>query len=158
MHWLIETVVLVLKAAVFCVWGTLKAIFPSCRSKKTRPDFSADICLITGAGQGLGRELALKFAECGATIILWDINREKIEAVADEILEMGNEVFAYVVDCGDRKQVYRAANKVREQVGDVAILINNAGVVSGKKLLENSDAAIEKTFQVNTLAHYWVSP
>lgn len=158
MNRLVETVLLILKASVFFVWAIIKALIPKCRSNKARPDFGADICLVTGGGQGLGRDLALKFAECGATMVLWDINKDKMEAVADKIREMGNEVFTYLVNCGDRKQVYRAANQVREQIGDVAILVNNAGVVSGKKLLENSDAAIENTFKVNTLAHYWVSP
>jgi len=53
-------------------------------------------------------------------------------------------------------QVYRAAKKVREDVGNVSILVNNAGVLSGKRIWESSDASIEKTFQVNTLAHFWV--
>ena len=156
MHWLLEPIFLLLKAIVLTIWGVIKACLPRC-CFKSRADFSADICLVTGAGQGLGRELALKFAESGSTMVLWDINQEKLEAVAEEIAEMGNEVFTDVVDCGNRHQVYRAANKVKEDVGDVAILVNNAGVVSGKKIWESSDKAIEKTFQVNTLAHFWVS-
>ncbi len=41
-------------------------------------------------------------------------------------------------------------------MGDITILVNNAGIVTGKRFLESSDSAIEKTFQVNTLAHFWV--
>ena len=46
--------------------------------------------------------------------------------------------------------------KVKETVGDVTMLINNAGVVSGKHLLKCSDASIQRTFDVNVLAHFWV--
>lgn len=156
MYWLLEIIVCLFKALFYTVIGLFRAILPSCRSKL--PDLSADVCLVTGAAQGLGRQLALKFAECGATMVLWDINEEKVFSVAEEVRALGNEAFAYVCDCSNREEVYRVAERVRREVGDVAILVNNAGVVSGKRLLENSDANIEKTFQVNTLAHYWVSP
>ena len=155
---LCEAVVLIVKALFFSIWGIIRAVFPTCRSKSL-PDYSADICLVTGAGQGLGRQLAFKFAETGATMVLWDINEEKVKAVADEIQAMGNEdmeVFFYVCDCSKREDVYRVAEQVREEIGDVAILVNNAGVVTGKKFVEIEDSEIEKTFQVNTLAHFWV--
>lgn len=154
MYWLIEVVVCLAKATFYTILGVVKALLPRCNSKL--PDFSADVCLVTGAAQGLGRQLALKFAECGATMVLWDINEEKVFSVAEEVRALGNEAFAYVCDCSNREEVYRVAERVKREVGDVAILVNNAGVVSGKRLLESSDTAIEKTFQVNTLAHYWV--
>lgn len=46
---------------------------------------------------------------------------------------------------------------MKRDVGDVTILVNNAGVVSGKKLMDTPDEKVEMTFQVNTLAHFWVS-
>lgn len=46
--------------------------------------------------------------------------------------------------------------KVKKEIGDVNILVNNAGIVSGKKLLELDDSEIERTFKVNTMAHFWV--
>jgi len=155
MRWLCDVVVYLLKVLAYTLWGGFRALFP-CRSRKL-PDFSADVCLVTGAGHGLGRLLAMKFAECGATLVLWDINEEGVHAVADEIREMGNEVFPYVCDCSKKEEVYRVAAQVKEEVGDVAILVNNAGVVSGKRFVENDDASVERTFGVNTLAHFWVN-
>ena len=76
--------------------------------------------------------------------------------MADEIREMGNEVFAYVCDCSKREEVYRMADQVREEVGDVAVLVNNAGIVSGKKFMDSVDSETEKVFGVNALAHFWV--
>lgn len=46
--------------------------------------------------------------------------------------------------------------QVRQEVGDVTILINNAGIVTGKKFMDSPDTLIEKTLQVNTMAHFWV--
>lgn len=153
--WLCQVVVCLIKVTLYTIWGALKALLPTYGCAKL-PDFSADVCLVTGAGQGLGRQLALKFADCGATLVLWDINEEKVFSVAEEVRALGNEAFAYVCDCSKREEVYRVAERVKREVGDIAILVNNAGVVSGKRLLESSDATIENTFQVNTLAHYWV--
>ena len=76
--------------------------------------------------------------------------------MADEIREMGNDVFAYVCDCSKREEVYRTAHQVREEVGNVAVLVNNAGIVGGKKFLDSIDSQTEKVFEVNALAHYWV--
>ena len=121
------------------------------------PDLSADVCVVTGAGQGLGRHLALQLAECGATLVLWDINEEKVHAVAREIRERGGEAHSYVVDCSEREEVYRAAATVREKIGDVAVLINNAGISYVASYVDGNvtDEQIVKTFSVNALALYW---
>lgn len=59
------------------------------------------------------------------------------------------------MDVSDREAVYRTAHRVREEIGPVDILINNAGIVCCKTMLELPDKAIENTFAVNILAHYW---
>ena len=125
--------------------------------RRSLPDFSADIALVTGAAQGLGREIAFKLAQCGATLVLWDINDEKVRGVCDELKALGRKAFAYRVDCSKREDIYAAADRVKEEVGNVSILVNNAGVVSGKNVLELGDDQIELTMRVNTLAHFWVS-
>ncbi len=57
----------------------------------------------------------------------------------------------------DREQVYARADEVRGVAGDVDVLVNNAGIVSGRPLLELSDECIERTFAVNTLALFWTT-
>ena len=119
---------------------------------------SKEVILITGAGSGIGRSLSQKFAKLGATVVLWDINKSANDAVAEEInSKTPNKAFPYKCDCTKREEVYRVAEQVKKDVGDVTILINNAGVVSGKKFMDLPDDKIELTFQVNSIAHFWVN-
>ena len=118
-------------------------------------DLTNAVTLITGGGLGLGRLMALKLAKRGAKIVLWDIKKPNMDKVLDELQLAGHQAHGYVVDVGDRKQVYEAADKVRAEVGDVDLLINNAGIVSGRPLLDLPDEKIEATFRVNSLALFW---
>ena len=122
-----------------------------------KKDVSKEIVLITGAGSGIGRALSLKFAGLGATVVLWDINKSANDAVAQEInSKTPKKADSYQCDCSKREDVYRVAEQVKKDVGDVTILINNAGVVSGKNLQDIPDDKIELTFKVNSSAHFWV--
>jgi all-trans-retinol dehydrogenase (NAD+) len=70
--------------------------------------------------------------------------------------DQGYECNGYVVDISDREKVYEAAKRVQQEVGHVDVLINNAGIVTCRTFLELSDKAIETTYAVNILSHYWV--
>ncbi|XP_040180738.1 17-beta-hydroxysteroid dehydrogenase 13-like [Rana temporaria] len=118
---------------------------------------SGDIVLITGSGHGIGRLVALEFAKLQSIVVLWDINKEGVEETADLCRKLGAKAHASVVDCSKRNDIYAAAEKVKSQVGDVDILINNAGVVFGVEFLNLKDDQIEKTFEVNILAHFWTT-
>lgn len=151
-------VVYILKCIFFFIWDTLKACFSSCTGRRSQLDFSRDICLVTGAAQGLGRLFAKELARRHAVLVLLDIQEEKLKQVVDEIcLETGANVHAYVCDCSKREDIYRVAEKVKQEVGDVSVLINNAGILSGQTIMETADETIERTFNINTLAHFWVS-
>ena len=64
------------------IWGALLALLGCLRSGARRPDLTSDdVALVTGAGQGLGRHLALLLADCGATLVLWDIDKEKVRVM-----------------------------------------------------------------------------
>ncbi|HEY7699722.1 MAG TPA: SDR family oxidoreductase, partial [Vicinamibacteria bacterium] len=108
--------------------------------------------LVTGAASGLGRRLALSIARRKGILVLWDLNREGLEKVAGEIRELGSKAETAVVDVSNREAVYEAS---RRSHGAIDVLINNAGVVSGKGLLEIPDEKIERTFAVNTLSLFW---
>lgn len=109
--------------------------------------------LITGAGSGIGRLMALEAARRGALIAVWDRDKAGADETVRLVEEAGGAARATVVDITDRVAVASAA----EREGAVDVVINNAGVVTGTTLLEASDEAIERTFQVNTLALFWVT-
>ena len=96
--------------------------------------------LVTGGGNGLGRRLAIGAARRGAHVVVWDVSAERAGTVRDEIRAHGLLADAHTVDVTDKAAV-RAAAKA---TGDVDVLVNNAGVVSGQPLLDADDAAIER--------------
>lgn len=121
-----------------------------------RKNVSGEIVLITGAGSGIGRLLAVKFASLGATVVLWDINQEGLNSTVRLARESGaGRIHSYVCDCSKRQDIYRVADQVKKEVGDVSILINNAGIVIGKRFLDSPDSLVEKTMEVNIMAHFW---
>lgn len=114
--------------------------------------------LITGAANGIGRLMSLECAKRGAEVVAWDIHDGRLQALMDALKNISPSRHAgYLCDVSDREVVYETAEKVREDGGSIDILINNAGIVSGAPLLEIPDERIEATFQVNTLALYWVT-
>eukprot|EP00112_Aurelia_sp_Birch-Aquarium-sp1_P006699 Seg1734.1 transcript_id=Seg1734.1/GoldUCD/mRNA.D3Y31 product="Epidermal retinol dehydrogenase 2" protein_id=Seg1734.1/GoldUCD/D3Y31 len=141
----------------FIVWyqvccSLLKLILPG------KPkDVSGEIVLITGAGSGIGKLMALRFASLGSVVVCCDVNSVANEQTVDEIKEAGGEAHGYVFDCSNRDDVYSVAKKIKRDVGDVSILVNNAGIVSGKKFMDTPDDLIVKTFEVNTISHFWTT-
>jgi all-trans-retinol dehydrogenase (NAD+) len=119
--------------------------------------FAGKTVLVTGAASGIGRLMALGAARRGAALVLWDVQAEPLEMVAKEIENDGGTAYTYVCDVGDRLAVERVADEVRRDGHRVDVLVNNAGVVSGRAFLDLTDEDIERTFRVNTFAHYWTA-
>ncbi|MBC8277810.1 MAG: SDR family oxidoreductase [FCB group bacterium] len=109
--------------------------------------------LITGAASGIGRQLALMMLERKATVVAWDVDAERLDNLKQD--SGSDKLFTYQVDLTDRDSIYDTAEKVKAEAGLVDVLINNAGIVSGKPFLECTDEQIEATMQVNIMAHFW---
>jgi len=128
---------------------------------KPKKNLVGEIVVITGGGSGIGRLLAMKLAQHGCRLALWDIDEKAAEAVAKEIHAdtralYGTACKAYGIDITNRKRVYALAERVKADFGGpVDILVNNAGIVTGKGLLETSDERISKLFEVNAISHFW---
>ncbi|XP_045181114.1 protein dhs-3-like [Mercenaria mercenaria] len=155
-----ESVVDIIKGILKCLvlvvyyWivAILKAILPTNMQAK---DVSGETVLITGAGSGIGRLMAVRFAKLKCRLVLWDVNQKGNEETLSMCREYGVTAKAYKIDLCDRDDVFNVANKVKEEVGQIDILVNNAGIVTGKKFLDCSDTMIQKTMEVNTMAHFW---
>ena len=120
-------------------------------AKGTR--LSGATLLVTGGGRGLGRRLALGAAARGSGVVIWAADAERGAAARDEIRPAGGAADSQAVDVTDNQAVKAAA----ELAGPVDIVVNNAGVVSGRRLLEAAEQDIERTMQVNVLSLYWVT-
>lgn len=90
-------------------------------------DLTGRVALITGAGQNVGRGIALTFAAHGATVVVNDFYAERAEAVAREIKDAGGKAIALQADVTDAESVKTMAARALEQLGRIDILINNAG-------------------------------
>lgn len=114
--------------------------------------------LITGSASGIGRLMAQKIAARGANVIMWDINLQGLEELSDQLERWGYHASAYhQCDLSDKEEIQDTARRVLAERGPVDVLINNAGIVSGKPLLELTDEAIERTFNINALALFWTT-
>lgn len=117
------------------------------------------VVLITGAGSGIGRLMAVEAARRGArAVIVWDINAEAGEETAGLAADAATaprfRSGAFTVDVTDARRVHEAAEQTLREYDRVDILINNAGILAGKPLLETTDEEVQRSFAVNTIAHY----
>lgn len=135
--------------------GCFKAILPS--NILPRKSVENEIVLITGAGSGIGRLMALEFGKLKAKIIIWDINEVGSKETMEQLKEIGVECWSYKVDISKKEEIYKVAEKVKSEVGDVDLLINNAGIVSGKKLFDCDDNLMELTMAVNVTSHFFTT-
>ncbi len=114
--------------------------------------------LITGGASGIGRLTALGLARLGGRVSVWDIHRENLDKVVGELGAAGKETArGFLCDVSRRENVYRVAEETKSAAGAVDILINNAGIVSGKSILDVPDDKVEATFAINTLSLFWTA-
>lgn len=107
-------------------------------------DFRGKVCVVTGAGSGIGRALALELGRRGARLAISDVNGE---AAADTARLCGAE--SYGLDVSDRAAVFAHAEEVRERFGVVNLVVNNAGVAMHQDVLETSVEDYEWIMGIN---------
>ncbi|MBM3300067.1 MAG: SDR family NAD(P)-dependent oxidoreductase, partial [Deltaproteobacteria bacterium] len=91
-----------------------------------RPDLSGKAAIVTGAGKGIGRAIALGLAECGAKVVLAARTTSEIDAVADEIKSRGFEALARTTDLMQTEQIDALVEAAAGAFGGIDILVNNA--------------------------------
>jgi 3-oxoacyl-[acyl-carrier protein] reductase len=113
------------------------------------PQLDNQIAVITGAGRGIGRAIALKFASEGAHIVSVSRNAENAEKVAGEVRALGRKAWAYAVDVADSAAVLAATEKILIEAGKVDILVNNAGITRDGLLMRLSEEDWDAVLDTN---------
>ncbi|KZT06430.1 retinal short-chain dehydrogenase reductase [Laetiporus sulphureus 93-53] len=109
-------------------------------------DWGEQIVVITGGASGMGELIANTCAVRNVTVVVLDVN---------PIVTENYNINYYKCDVSKWEEVEAVSKKIIEDIGHPTILINNAGVVQGKLLLDLTPEDIQQTFSVNTLAHFW---
>jgi 2-hydroxycyclohexanecarboxyl-CoA dehydrogenase len=107
------------------------------------------VAVVTGAGSGMGRSIAERFAREGAAVAVWDINGEGAAETAKAITDAGNKGIAITADCSDERAIKAAAARTREEFGPISILVNNAGIGPFKSYLKISEELWDRTIRIN---------
>jgi NAD(P)-dependent dehydrogenase (short-subunit alcohol dehydrogenase family) len=115
----------------------------------TATDLAGKAAVVTGAGRGIGRSIALGLADEGMRVALAARSDDEISAVAGEIRDRGSEAVAVPTDVTDTGDVSELFERARERFGRVDLLVNNAGTTAQGNLWELSDEAWERVVDVN---------
>lgn len=91
-------------------------------------NFKGKTALVTGAAAGIGRAVAIRFAQYGAKVAILDLNEEKLEYVKKEIEAYTKDVIALKCDISQESEVYEAVKKAEDTLGNIDILVNNAAI------------------------------
>lgn len=110
---------------------------------------AGQVALVTGAGRGIGRAIALKFAAAGADVVCVSRTQENSEKVAAEARALGRRAWALAVDVADAAAVATAAETALKEAGKVDILVNNAGVTRDGLLMRMSEADWDTVLNTN---------
>src|SRR5262252_8353634 len=107
------------------------------------------IAVVTGAGRGLGRAIALKFATEGADVVCVSRTAENSEKVAAEVRASGRKAWAYAVDVSNASAVSAACEKIVGEIGRLDILVNNAGITRDGLLMRMSEEDWDTVLNTN---------
>lgn len=112
-------------------------------------DLSGQVALITGAGNGIGKECALRMAESGAAVVLADIAPSALEQVKEEIAAMNGQAISFLCDITKISDVRQMMNMVSQELGRLDILVNSAGINIQQKAEEVTEEAWDKVMNLN---------
>ncbi|AIE70783.1 (S)-acetoin forming diacetyl reductase [Klebsiella michiganensis] len=113
------------------------------------------VALVTGAGQGIGKAIALRLVKDGFAVVIADYNDATAQAVADEINRGGGQALAVKVDVSKRDQFFAAVEQARKGLGGFDVIVNNAGVAPSTPIEEIREDVIDKVYNINVKGVIW---
>ncbi len=120
-------------------------------------DNMTHIAFITGAGKGIGESIARSLARNGLRIALAARTEADVQRVAASICEQGGEAIALRCDVTQPEQVTRAVEQVKQQLGPITVLVNNAGMAGSHKLVGHPDELWHRLIDINLNSVYYVT-
>lgn len=112
------------------------------------------ISIITGAGTGIGRATAIKFAKEGGKVIVADLNEVGMEETVSNIVEFGGEAICFKVDITNKLEISKMVDEIMERYGRIDVLVNNAGIIDDGQLYKMTDEQFDKVIDVNLKGTY----
>ena len=112
--------------------------------------FERKVVLITGGCAGIGRALAMRFAQAGARLVILDLQRDGLDSLVQHLSDHHNcEALGLVCDVADAQAVQRAVAQTLERFGDIDVLVNNAGITHRSTFAETEMAVFQRIMAVN---------
>ncbi len=113
------------------------------------------VAVVTGGGRGIGRGIALRLARDGADIALIDVRPDGINAVADEVSQLGSKATTFVADVSDREQVFAAVDHAAAALDGFDIMVNNAGIALVGPITDVTPEEAARVWAINVNGVLW---
>jgi len=113
------------------------------------------VALVSGAGQGIGRAIALRLAGDGAHIAIVDMKEDKMKAVADEVRKIGRKATTFKADVSKRDDVIAAIDHAEKELSGFDVMVNNAGIAQVQPLADATPEQVDTIFKVNVEGVLW---
>ncbi|KAA8999252.1 (S)-acetoin forming diacetyl reductase [Affinibrenneria salicis] len=116
---------------------------------------SVKVALVTGAGQGIGRAIALRLVKDGFAVSIVDYNIDTARQVAEEIVKAGGQAIAIKADVSNRDEVFAAVEETQKKFGDFNVIVNNAGVAPSTPIEDITPEIIDRVYNINLKGVIW---